>query len=169
MKIINRVLKTAFALGLIISITATKPFPVKVSFNGSWTLDAAKSDFGGLPKERAAAVLIKLIQNKESVSFERSFQNVPVISKETLTLDGKEFEVKKDEYTALRTLAISEDKKSFTVTSKYHATPEGQEPWDYTRTELYGLTDDGKSMLVTRVMVTPDKTETVKAFYNKVK
>ncbi|WP_285008560.1 hypothetical protein [Pedobacter faecalis] len=56
-----------------------------------------------------------------------------------------------------------------TVNSKYHVTPEGQEPWDYTRVETYALAKDGKNLLLTRISTLPDgKQEIVKAHYDRV-
>jgi hypothetical protein len=169
MKSIHQLSKFAFILGLIVSIAATKPAAVKISFDGSWKLDTAKSDFGGVPKERAAPVLINLLQDKSSITFDRKFQNIPSIPKETLTLDGKEIEIKQDEFTAVRTLQLSDDNLRLTVNSKYHMTPEGQEAWDYTRTETYALARDGKSMQLTRISVTPGGTDSVRAHYNRIK
>lgn len=169
MKTIKQILKLAFVLGLICSLTSARPKALKLDFNGSWKLDTAKSDFGGLPKEKASAVIINILQNKTGVTFDRTFQNVPIPSKETLSIDGKELEIKQDDFTAVRTLSLSADKMLLTVSSKYHVTREGQDPWDYTRVETYALAKDGKSMVLTRISVTPKATETVKAFYNKVK
>lgn len=165
----NQILKLTLGIGLICSLIAAKPTALKLDFNGSWNLDTAKSDFGGLPKEKASAVVINILQNRTGVTFDRTFQNVPVSSKETLGLDGKELEIKQDDFTAVRTLSLSADKMLLTVSSKYHVTREGQDPWDYTRVETYALAKDGKSMVLTRISVTPKATETVKAFYNKVK
>lgn len=168
MKLLNQSIKILLVFGVIQSFAATKPY--KTDFVGEWKLNVTKSSFGELPQQRAAAVSIKILQSKESITFERKFQNVPVSSKETLTFDGKDLEVKKEEYTALRSLTISEDKAVLTVNSKYHMTPEDQDTWDYTRVETYALAKDGKSMLLTRISTLPDgKQEIVKAFYNKVK
>jgi len=164
----KHLLKAAFILGFIISIAATAPNSMRADFNGSWQIDTSKSDFGELPIERAAAIKFILIQSKTDVAFDRTFHNLPVGSKETLKLDGTEFENKQSDHTVKRTLQLSEDKLTLTVNSKYHMTPEEQEPWDYTRAETYALAKDGKSILLTRISVTPGGTETVKAFYNRV-
>ena len=136
-------------------------------FNGSWKLDKSKSDSTGVSEGNALPTVIKLLKTDTAVSFERTFASMPDPSKQLLTLDGTELVTKKTDNETTRTLSLSEDNMIMTVKSKTHLTKEGEEPWDYTRTETYELAKDGKSLTLTRVLVMPDRTETAKAVYNR--
>lgn len=169
MKTVNEYIIMAIAVILFFGVTAAKMTFVENNFNGKWVLDTAKSDFGGIPMDRAAPNIMTLTQTVEAITFERNFQSIPVPSKQTLTLDGKILESKKDQNLTIRTLKMSNDKSVLTVISKVHMTQEGTVPWDYIRTETYALLNDGKCLLLTRLAVTPDGTETVRAFYDREK
>lgn len=138
-------------------------------FNGSWKLDISKSDSTGVTEGNALPTVIKLLKTDADVSFERTFTSMPEPSKQVLKLDGTELVTKKADNETTRTLSLSEDKMVLTVKSKTHMTKEGEEPWDYTRTETYELAKDGKSLTLTRVLIYPDKTETSKGIYTRVK
>lgn len=166
MKNINQCIKAAIALLIICVSMATKP--LKPDFNGFWRINIEKSDFGEKTAATGAAAKMLISLTKTEVTFDRTFQNVPVSSKEILKLDGTELEVKQEGFTAIRTLRLSDDKAVLTVNSKYRVTRESEEPWDYTRVETYALAKDGKSLLLTRISTLPDgKQEIVKAHYDR--
>jgi hypothetical protein len=135
------------------------------SFSGKWLINITKSEFGTLTPEAGAAKEIKIDQKKDAIEFERIFGSST--SKETLSNDGKQVEQDMPNDTKkISSLKWSDNSKQFIVTSIYKVANNGN-PWEYTRTETYTLSTDGKTLTLDRVTVIPDRTDVVKAVYER--
>jgi hypothetical protein len=109
---------------------------------------------------------MKIIQTTDAVTIERSFAGQP-LNTETYTFDGKPVELTYPGTTVSRTLALSPDGKTITISSKYKVHRENEAAWEYTRSETYALAGDAKRLTLDRISVTPQGTEKVKAIYDK--
>lgn len=161
---------TLFKTTLILMVLALF-YPIRnlaqeQTVKSSWELDTAKSDFGGIARERAAPRLLTLAINSIKFNLSRTFPALPAESEELLT-DGSELIIRKPDFTVARKLSVSKDIQSYTVDSKYHMISSDGGTWDYTRKETYTIAKDKKTLLLIRVSVTPDGTETVRAIYNR--
>lgn len=164
----NKLFKLMPALLVVLMISTAGTVFVN-DFNGTWKLDESKIDAKDVSEGNALPTDIRLLKTDTAVLFERTFTSIPDPSKQLLKLDGTELITKKGDTETTRTLGVSKDNRVLTVKSKVHVAKEGEEPWDYTRTETYELAKDGKSLTLTRVLVYPDKTETSKGVYNREK
>lgn len=167
MKNKNRLTATLMALIVVLSMTATNAQRIEKNFNGSWKLDEVKSDLKEVSESNGFPTMMKLIRTDTAVLFDRIFTSMPEPSKQVLKLDGTELVTKKGDNQTTRSLSLSEDKMVMTVKSKTYNVPAEGNPFDYTRMETYELAKDGKSLILTRVLVMPDRTETAKAVYNR--
>lgn len=158
---------TAIALIILVG-AAFKPYQSISDFSGHWILNKEKSVLGGLPPGKAAAFTIKIIQKADSLKMEREFDGLS-LSIESYGYKGDAVDQAYPRAKVSRKLTRSEDKKVMTISSKYQMTPENAEAWEYTRTETYDLTDEGNTLILERLTVTPDGTEKVKAVYTKMK
>ncbi len=165
-----KVLLLAFML-MTVNLLA-KAAPPKTDFSGAWQLNIAKSDFGKLP-QTGAPTLINISQRADAIELDRSFPGTAdlpaVVDKALLTFDGQQLKAvlapRNDQKTSY--LKWSDDGQAITVFQNYKVTEAGKTPWEYNRTEKYALSDDGKTLTIERVTVFPDRTETIKAVYDK--
>jgi hypothetical protein len=81
---------TLFALAVVSALAATPAAQAaKSNFTGTWTLDIAKSDFGGAPPPES---MVMVVEHKDPTIRIKSTQKSSegeVVNDRTLTIDGK--------------------------------------------------------------------------------
>jgi len=134
-------------------------------YSGKWKLISDRSDLGQLPEKVAAASFVEVIIIKDTISVKRSFLTDGAFE-ETLRFEGQEKESFSPDGNTLRKSKVnwSKDKKAIVFDWYYEV---GGNEWHYTRTETWNLSEDGKILTVDRITVMPEKTDKVKAVYQK--
>jgi hypothetical protein len=139
-----------FALAAIVLITTAATF-FATDFSGEWTLNETKSNFGDSPMGRTGATSMKVTQEKAMITITRngtSRDGQAFSWDEKLPADGKEVESTANGNRKRKSsVKWSDDKKSFTVSSKTIFEREG-ETMEITSTEVFKLSDDGKTLTV---------------------
>ena len=144
-------------------------FNSRTVFSGIWKLNFEKSDFGKVSAENAAASSIEIIQDYESFEIKRNLHSGES-STEHLTFDGKKLISKLPpprNITKTSYLEWSKDQMFLTVFQHYKIVGEEEATWELDRTEKYSLSPDGNTLYVEIVSVYPNRTEAVKAAYDK--
>ncbi len=138
---------------------------------GKWIIDIPQSDFGSLTPDQGAAKSIAITLAKDSVRFERDFVTSG-LSIEVLPLSGDSVrrDLSRPGAKIIKTTSLKWDAKAgkLVVGAVYDMDDQAGK-WQYTRTETYSVSKDGKTLTLDRVCVLPDRTETVKAVYTKAR
>lgn len=156
-----------FAFCLLLATTFSSYLSAQVNlhdYSGSWKLNVDKSNFGEVPIKDAAANKIVITAAGDSIRLERTFMNNT--SKDVLPIDGAEIE-RKLESNNSKAINIKCEKNKLIITTVVHVFNNGN-PYKYNRTETYTLQDNKTSLSVDRIANFPDRTEIIKAFYNKM-
>jgi len=152
-------------LGIVTCFTSARILK-KADFSGIWTINLDKSDFGKLDANLNSAKLIVIDQKSKSLILTRTFgNNAPSI--EYYNFDGTSVDTTMGEYKKTSFLKWADDEMQFTISSLYNVTQQNRDPWKYTRTETYSLSEGDKILTVDRVSVLPDRKETIKVVYDK--
>jgi hypothetical protein len=155
----TRVSLATAAVLLAVTVSAQGP-----NFTGTWTLDAAKSDFGPIPPPES---IVMVIDHKEPTLKVNVTQKTPMgdaTNDSTYTTDGK------DNINKLRSPAGEQDVKSTTkwngkmLTTSRTIDAQGMsigidEAWD--------LSADGKVLTINRMLKTPQGDFNTKITMNK--
>jgi hypothetical protein len=166
----NNIKNNAMMLSIILLFMVGKTMAqsAKTDLTGAWKINMAKSDLGKTPVATAAPTTMDITQSDESIEFKRSFPGMTAT--ETFPFDGQAVESTIPPRNDHKTSSVkwSDDKNTIIVSQKYKVAKEGKDPWEWSRTEKYYLSDNGKTLILERVSVLPDRTETVKAVYDKM-
>ncbi len=136
----------------------------KPNFSGTWTLDAAKSDFGPAPPPDSLVAVIDHKEPNVKITITQKSSMGDLSNERTLTTDGKE------NVNKMRTMAGDADLKS---TSKW----EGKKLLTAATTEMQGtavalndsweLSEDGKVLTIVREIKTSQGDFATRTVYNK--
>ena len=158
-------MKKILALATILICLSAAEKTDRTNFNGTWTINTAKSSFGGQPPGQTP-VTVAISQEENSLNLTRTVGDGPPTI-ETYNFDGSVIDtVINSIYHKSSFIKWSDDQQQFKILSKYHVTPVAQTPYDYTRTEGYSISADG-NLVIDRITVLPDATQTSKAVYEK--
>ncbi len=169
MKMSQRFIITSQAICFCtISIYFLAVFNQKADFTGIWLISEQKCEFGGQP---AATMFkgIKVVQSKDSLSvFGMRFNDTAISTKATsYPLNGNTVKtVLSNNRTMTASLNWSADGKTLTRNSSY-SPPNDPETEDYKSQEAWSLSDDKKTLTLTRTFSTASGNVTVKAVYEK--
>ena len=148
---------------LLLAITAAAQSAVP-NFSGTWTLDAAKSDFGPIPGPESIVMVIDHKEPALKVTVTQKGPQGEVSNESTYTTDGK------DNMNKMRSPAGDQDVKS---TSKWSGkilmttrTIEAQ-GMSIGIDDAWELSADGKVMTVNRQLKTPQGDFSTKLVLNK--
>ena len=121
----------------------------KVNFSGTWKVDTLKSNYGGFGPA-AAAVTIKIVQAKATISIERTIHPGRGAARsftDKLPLDGKTMMNTKG--TTKSSVSIKWAGQALVETSSYHDNKFNK---TYQATETWKLSPDGKTLTIDRVV-----------------
>jgi hypothetical protein len=156
---------THLVVALLIGFLSSPAWPqAKTDFSGKWSLDAAKSDFGGAPAPASIVhdiehtepnVKITTTQKSEAgeTTNTRSFSTDGKVSTNKITMMGAEYPV---------TTSAKWDGQGLAVHASFEAqgaTVQLNDTWT--------LSSDGKALTIVRVAKTPQGDFTTKSVYNK--
>jgi len=158
-----------FKIGLICIMLLVCQFKLiaqNSNFTGKWKVMIDSSDFGGLPQKTAAPSMIEVKLTGDSVAVSRTFGEEGAMG-ETLQFAASQKEVLSPDGNTLRKSKVSwsKDKKYIIFDWLYEV---GGNEWHYTRTETWNLSADGKTLTIDRITILPEKTDKVKAVYQKL-
>jgi hypothetical protein len=160
MKVRSCLAAAAVLMALTFS-TAAQGLP---NFTGTWTLDAAKSDFGPMPPPDAVVMVVDHKDPALKVSITQKSQMGEATSNSTYTTDGKENTNK------MRAPAGEQDVKSTTKwTGKMLATSRTIEAQGMSIgiDETWDLSADGKVLMINRTLKTPQGDFSTRMAMNK--
>jgi hypothetical protein len=157
--------RTFIAAAFLLLLTApgwaqeTKP-----NFSGTWTLDAAKSDFGPTPPPDSAVLIV---DHKESAIKTKNTTKTAqgeTVNERSITTDGKENTNK------LRTMMGEQDVKSTTTWNGNKLSTSmkvDMQGMTLDMTDSWELSEDGKVLTISRDIKTPQGDFTQKMVFNK--
>ena len=158
-------MKTRLALTIAAVLLAVSLYAQETpNFTGTWTLDAAKSDFGPIPPPES---IVMVIDHKEPTIKVNATQKTPMgeaTNDSTYTTDGK------DNINKMRSPAGEQDVKSTTKwNGKTLATSRTIDAQGMTVgiEETWELSADGKVLTINRALKTPQGDFTTKITLNK--
>lgn len=151
--------------------SAITPVNFAVNFTGEWKLNEQKSELGQFG--RMAAKSLKVNGQSDSISYERtstSQAGEPVITKESLTFDGKESESTISGGNAKKKSSAkwSDDGQSLVINSTILLNRDG-ETMEIKVKETWKLTDNGNSLLIESNSTSSFGENSMKLVYDKVK
>jgi hypothetical protein len=159
-----------FMAGAFACLLATAAIIHAVNFSGEWTLNKGKSELGDFG-ENIAPKKITIKSSDNSIEIERlspSFEGGDFTTKETLTFDGKETEIKMNGNNKRKSTAKwSADGQSMIVNSVINFEMNG-EVTDIKVEETWRLTPEGKLSMVS-VSNSSFGTLEMKMIYDKTK
>lgn len=140
----------------------------RANFSGEWKLNESKSDLGQFG--RFAVKIIKADQKEDAITITTtrpSFNGDDVTSSETLSYDGKETETTVFGNSKRKSTAKwSDDGKTFTISYTLLLDFNGQQS-EIKGTEVWTLSDDGKSLTSQINSSSPQGEFSWKAVYDK--
>ena len=152
--------KTVSAFTALILLTAgfftlTSMIPHRCNFSGEWKLNNLKTRDGNFlciydPSDRMWSKTMKIAEeaNALTIQVSNSFPNLQVFSsREKLTFDGKESEVKHVGRSKKFTAKLSPDGRSMTVNSVVYCLIEGKNE-EFKVTEIWKLMNGGNTIAV---------------------
>lgn len=163
-------LKKIAALALLItlgfSFTGIKVY--QADFSGTWVLNEGKSELGQMG--RAAPTKIVIEQKAEGTTFTKTqlgMDGAPATSTEMLS-NGKESETSVFNGNGKKksVMTWAADGNTFTVSSKIAISANGQS-FDLSSNESWSLGADGKTIIMTNAITTPQGELTLKCVYDK--
>ena len=168
MKLKQIVRNTALFLSVIMfSAVSTGAFAGNVNFSGDWKLNESKSNLGQFNR---AAKSMKIQGNVESIAIQRVSTNragEAVTTDEKLTFDDKETESTVFGNSKKKSKAKwSDDGKKLTVKSVIVFDRNG-EKMEIKTTEVWTLSDDGKTLTIESTSESPQGSNTTKMVYDK--
>ena len=122
----------------------------KVNFSGIWKVDTLRSNYGGYGPA-AAAVKLKIVQAKDTISIERTIHPGRGAARsftDKLPLDGKTMTNTKG--TTKSSVSIKWSGRALVETSSYRDDKFNK---TYQATETWTLSPDGKTLTIDRVVV----------------
>ena len=137
-----------FAL-ILLAVFSSSAKSQKVNFSGIWKVDALKSNYGGYGPA-AAAVKLKIVQAKDTISIERTIHPGGGAARsftDKLPLDGKRITNTKG--TTKSSVSIKWSGQALVETSSYHDDKFNK---TYQATETWTLSPDGKTLTIDRVV-----------------
>lgn len=152
-------------IALIVCGIQSTVFAQQKTFNGKWKIVAEQSDFGGLEQKNAAPTEIDVNIISDSIVVNRYFGKEQSF-KESLLFGVNALETLSPDGNTLRKSKVnwSVDRKRLSFDWYYEVS--GNE-WQYTRHETWSISEDGKNLTVDRVTILSEKTDKVKAVYQK--
>jgi hypothetical protein len=152
-------------LAVLIGVVSSPAGPqAKPDFTGKWSLDAAKSDFGGTP---APASVLHHIEHKEpnvKITTTQKSEAGETTNTRTFSTDGKDSTNKitmmGSEYPV--TTSAKWDGQSLAVHASFDA-----QGTTVRLNDTWTLSADGKVLTIARVTKTPQGDFTTKSVYNK--
>ncbi|HWZ15451.1 MAG TPA: hypothetical protein VNW95_09455 [Mucilaginibacter sp.] len=167
----EKLYKAVFKLTIILFMTICVTIHAvaqTTNYTGDWKVNLQLSDFGSQPTSYAP-VEIKINQSLTGIRLERTVGIAPQvnISVEQLQFGGSPTESTVSGRKKIGSVKWSEDKKSLIETAQYSWTdPEGNEG-NFKSTETYTLSEDNKTLVCIRNVVSTDVNFSIKAIYNK--
>jgi hypothetical protein len=137
-----------FVLALLAVFCGSTTFQ-KVNFSGIWKVDTLKSNYGGYGPA-AAAVTLKIVQAKDTISIERTIHPGRGVARsftDKLPLDGKAITNTKG--TTKSSVSIKWSGQTLVETSSYRDDKFNK---TYQATETWTLSPDGKTLTIDRVV-----------------
>jgi hypothetical protein len=137
-----------FALILLV-VFSNSAKSQKVNFSGIWKVDTLKSNYGGFGPA-AAAVTLKIVQTKDTISIERAIHPGRGATRsftDKLPLDGKT--MTNTNGTTKSSVSIKWSGKALVETSGYHDDKFNK---TYQATETWTLSPDSKTLTIDRVV-----------------
>lgn len=140
----------------------------KADFKGEWSFNESKSKLGE-SRFRRAPLKIKVSAEAESITIERT-QNSPngeVVTSEKLTFDGKAAE--STVFGSMKKSSVaswSASGEEMTINSTISGERDGQ-TFEFKTSEVWKLTDGGKSLTIESTASTPNGTNTQTLVYDK--
>lgn len=152
---------------ILLTVFSSSAMPPKVNFSGIWKVDTLKSNYGGFGPA-AAAVTLKIVQAKDTISIERTINPGGGVARsftDKLPLDGKPMTNTKG--TTKSSLSIKWFGQALVETSSYHDDKFNK---TYQATETWTLSADGKTLTIDRVVANDGEGGhgASKAVYNRV-
>ena len=123
------------------------------NFSGSWALNESKSTLGDGPRMSVSSMTVNQEEGLMSIDLVRpSFEGGDVSSSEKYTLDGKESVNQGMMDSSVKTITTwSEDKKELTFAKTILFDMNG-ETMEFKITEVWSISDDGKTLTVKSAM-----------------
>jgi hypothetical protein len=163
------VLRSLMMIGLsILFFTQVSAQGGSANFSGNWALNESKSKFGDSPFRRASTTLV-VKQDGNTLSTDRTMAGPDGEMKMTTnyTLDGKVSEnTGMMDMKSKSTVAWSEDKTSITISTTMVFDMNG-ESREIKSTEIWKLSDAGKTLTIDSTMPAPDGEMKTSAVYDK--
>lgn len=158
----------SFSVLVIFAVIKTFIFQGKPDISGRWNIDLSKSIFDSV-KADAAPKQIYANQSPDSLVLTKTFEHpgsAPNSYTQNFYFNGKPLERMAGGGVERRvmTMLISKDTLIFNTTG--YVDNQGFK-WEYTATEWWTLSKDGKELTIKRKAVLPDRTEIYKAVYDK--
>jgi hypothetical protein len=149
-------------------MTSANILQSKISFDGKWTINISKSEFNSLKPDLAPKQII-VKQTLDSIALTKTFEHpgtAPQSYTQIFSYNGKPTERLARGGVERRVISIAYKSDTLIFTTQGYVNNQGLK-WEYTATENWSLSQDGKILTVQRKAVLPDRTETYKAVYNK--
>ena len=172
MKLKQNISKVMRSIALFLTVTmftlvSTGAFAGNADFSGDWKLNESKSNLGQFNR---AAKTMKIQGNVESIAIQRVSTNragEAVTTDEKLTFDDKETESTVFGNSKKKSKAKwSDDGKKLTVKSVIVFDRNG-EKMEIKTTEVWTLSDDGKTLTIESTSESPQGSNTTKMVYDK--
>ncbi len=158
---LRTILVTLLAAFFLIAMAPCQKIPPPVDFSGKWLLNVSASQMGKVPIY-AAPKQFDIKQKVSEMSIERittNKDNVETINTETVPTDGKPHTYEmKDKRLKTNTMTWAADKQSLKTISEYKVP--GDSTKNYTLTQIWTLTNEGKTLVV--LLTSPTYTYTAK-------
>ena len=116
------------------------------NFSGTWTLDTAKCDPGPGGYIMDKDQILRITQNKGSITFAKTYPSSKFTSTTKHLFDGKEKVQKNDYRTDKTSLQWSTDNKVLTISTITTAQTKNG-PDDFLVADSYKLSDDGRTLI----------------------
>jgi len=173
----NSVIKLATKKSIVVILSviylvcnSTVTFAQRANFSGNWVINIEKSEFGKAPLYTVSKEL-KIEQKEDSLNIvaystnQIGEDNPPALTK--YKLDGKPTsKITEDKRKMITTIQWSGNSRIFTKTSHF-SLPNNESQEDYIRTDIWQLSDDGKTLIIERNVESKGGKYFIKAIYDK--
>jgi len=172
MKSLIKTLAFTCSVAIATGLFAFKSIEKPVNFTGTWVLNIEKSELGNAPIPKTGKSSIKILQLQPALIMEKSLtdSNGKVhAAVDTINFDGKPKTLNVGNGQQLkRTISQqwSADQQTMTLASKFSADNNG-EPVEFTGTEIWKVSEDGKVLTIVNETVLPDRTDKLILVYTK--
>jgi hypothetical protein len=157
---------TFLSISFMILSSFTKP--VQANFSGTWNINILKSNFDSVKPDIAPK---QIVANKSlsSIELTKTFEHpgsVPNAYSQMFSFDGKPSERMAGGGIERRVTTIAQSKDTLIFNTHGYVDNQGVK-WEYTATEWWNLSQDGKALTILRKAILPDRSENYKAVYDK--